>query len=84
MTKDFVFSNYVVTCNCILLRIFFCPGKSRFGAPGLQIFFALSLGNIAAGNLQKYVPFLLKEIEVSPEKTISSAIHSLKEVSNSF
>lgn len=37
-------------------------------------------GNIASGNLQKYMPYLLNEIEVSPKKEYL-LLHSLKEVS---
>ena len=36
---------------------------------------------MAAGNLQRYMPFLLKEIDVSPKKQYL-LLHSLKEVSH--
>ena len=41
----------------------------------------LSLGNIAAGNLAEYLPFIFKEIE-SESKKQYLLLHSLKEVSS--
>ena len=40
-----------------------------------------TLGNIACGNLQEYVPFILNEIEAQPKRQYL-LLHSLKEVSN--
>mgnify|MGYP002803523298 FL=1 len=40
---------------------------------------SFALGNVAAGNLQRYMPYLLKEIDVSPKKQYL-LLHSLKEV----
>ncbi|XP_028513482.1 cullin-associated NEDD8-dissociated protein 1 [Exaiptasia diaphana] len=52
-----------------------------FSSPSEEIKSAASfaLGKIAAGNLQLYLPFLLKEIEASPKKQYL-LLHSLKEV----
>lgn len=38
-----------------------------------------TLGNIAVGNLPKYLPFILKEIEAQPKRQYL-LLHSLKEV----
>lgn len=41
-----------------------------------------ALGNIAVGNLTKYLPFILDQIENQPKKQYL-LLHSLKEVSDS-
>ena len=41
--------------------------------------FSVSAGSVSAGNLQKYLPFILSEIQANPKRQYL-LLHSLKEV----
>lgn len=42
-----------------------------------------SLGSISIGNLEQYLPFILREIDMQPKRQYL-LLHSLKEVINNF
>ena len=56
-------------------------GLNFMGRPVMCYFFFLT-GKIAAGNLNLYLPFLLKEIQANPKRQYL-LLHSLKEVCTS-
>ncbi|XP_046857896.1 cullin-associated NEDD8-dissociated protein 1-like [Xenia sp. Carnegie-2017] len=59
--------------ECSILNCFMSPSNEVKSAA------AFALGSIASGKLDKYMPFLLNEIEASPKKQYL-LLHSLKEV----